>query len=124
MPFQKFLLFVVVICSISSFAVRAAEDRSESPILAKNTSIVPESEITKLQQHFDPRKKLDAGEIQSLPSSALNYYPVWYCVAQSYFSGAWYYWYSPNYNYSRFRALNACTHYNGYTCFVNCEIRY
>lgn len=124
MRVHRFLFLATLSFSLSFTGFAKVSESTENLIPAKNTSIISESEFFKLQQHFDPKKSLDSSEIQSLPSSALNYYPIWYCVAQSYFSGAWYYWYSPDYNYARFRALNACTYYNGYTCFVNCEIRY
>lgn len=48
----------------------------------------------------------------SLPAFLL----VWYCVSQSWATGAWYYWYSYNFNYARGQAYNACVLYNGYTC--------
>jgi len=127
MRIQNILFFSLMLTTFVTFQSKGfakLEEGAEKPIPAKNTNIISETEFAKLQQHFDPKKSINPSEIQSLPSSALNYYPVWYCVAQSYYSGAWYYWYSPNYNYSRYRALNACTAYNGYTCFVNCEIRY
>jgi hypothetical protein len=86
--------------------------------------VVSREELLNLQAEVDPKKESDPAEVQSLPNSSLNYYPVWYCVARSVSSGFWYYWYSPNFSYARYRALNACTYYNGLTCVVECEPRY
>lgn len=127
--FQKVftsLFFLGLICSsfLSSSVMGQTEELTQSPLLAENTTIVSEAEFSKLQKAFDPLKKANPAEVQPALNEAFSYYPVWYCVAQSYWTGNWYYWYSTDYNYSRYRALNACTFYNGNTCFVNCEIRY
>ncbi|MFM8314836.1 MAG: hypothetical protein ACKOA8_11170 [Deltaproteobacteria bacterium] len=108
----------------SSVTIAKNEELAQNPLPAKNTTIITEPEFLKLQKSMDPQKLGDPSESQDLNHSSLYLYPVWYCVAQSYWSGNWYYWYSPDLNYSRYRALNACTFYNGYTCFVNCQIRY
>jgi hypothetical protein len=55
------------------------------------------------------------------PAEQKNW-PVYYCQAESYFTGNWYYWYSEDLNYARYMALNACIRDNGYTCTVGCRI--
>lgn len=49
---------------------------------------------------------------------------IWYCQAQSYATGLWYYWYSYDAYYARNMAYNACVAQNGYTCTVGCTWGY
>ena len=123
-------IFLLVIASLvfhfiqSKQLLAQAEESTQSPLIAENTTIISEADFLKLQKNLDPLKKADPSELQPTLNSSLGYYPIWYCVAQSYWTGNWYYWYSPDINYARYRALNACTFYNGNTCFVNCRIQY
>jgi hypothetical protein len=122
--FSFFLTLAFISTIQSAHGLVKDEEIAQNPLPPKNTTIISEDEFLKLQRSVDPKKLSNPSEIQSLHNSSLSYYPVWYCVAQAYYSGAWYYWYSTNLDYARYRALNACTFYNGYTCYVNCQIRY
>jgi hypothetical protein len=47
---------------------------------------------------------------------------LYYCQAQSWASGLWYYWYAYNPYVARANALAACQAQNGYTCNVACRL--
>jgi hypothetical protein len=121
--FQCLLTALVVLLIQSSQGFAQMDENAQDPLPAQNTTIVSEEEFLKLQKSFDSLKPTSPVTTRNLSGNYMSHYPAWYCVAQSYWSGNWYYWLSPNLNYARYRALNACTFYNGYTCYVNCQLR-
>ncbi|MSP19665.1 MAG: hypothetical protein EXR74_08855 [Bdellovibrionales bacterium] len=123
--FYSLFIISILFIGVSSNKALAEYNEAAQPIIAAdNTTIVSQETFLKLQQTFNSEQNIDSSVTQNLSDSSLYHYPMWYCVSQPYYSNAWYYWYSTNLDYARYRALNACTSNHGYNCYVNCRITY
>ncbi|NQW45373.1 MAG: hypothetical protein HQ462_08220 [Deltaproteobacteria bacterium] len=123
--FYPFLIISIFLMGVSSNkALSENNEAAQQIITADNTTIVSQETFLKLQQTFNSAESIDSSVTQNPSDASLHYYPMWYCVSQPYYSNAWYYWYSTNLDYARYRALNACTSNHGYNCYVNCRITY
>lgn len=123
--FYPFLIISIFFLGVSSYKALAENNEAAQPIITSdNTTIVSQETFLKLQQTFNSEESIDSSVTQNSFDASLHYYPMWYCVSQPYYSTAWYYWYSTDLNYARYRALNACTFNHGYNCYVNCQITY